>query len=231
MKMTVEGTVSDLPRESRRRESGGERAIRRALDIAVALPALVLAAPLLLVVAAIIRLDSRGPAIFRQRRIGLNQLPFTVHKFRTMYAEADPAPHRDYIAALVNGNGHRHSDGRQSLFKLAVDDRVTPVGKFLRKTSIDELPQLWDVLRGEMSLVGPRPVVPYELEHYSSQQFKRFTVKPGLTGLWQVSGRNEKTYTEMVELDVEYVERRSLLLDLSILLRTFPVVIERRGVA
>ena len=231
MKTTIEETVPDPQRESHPREPRGERAIRRALDIAVAILALVLAAPLFLAIAAIIRLDSRGPAIFHQRRIGLNELPFTVHKFRTMYDEADPAPHRDYIAALVNGNGQRHSDGRQSLFKLAVDDRVTPVGKFLRKTSIDELPQLWNVLRGEMSLVGPRPVVPYELEHYSSQQFMRFTVKPGLTGLWQVSGRNERTYTEMVALDIEYVERRSLLLDLSILLRTFPVVIERRGVA
>lgn len=229
--MAVEEIASAPQHESNRRESRGERAIRRALDIAIALPALVLAAPFLLAIAVIVRLNSRGPAIFRQRRIGLHERPFTVHKFRTMYAEADPAPHRNYIAALVNGNGDRQSDDRQSLFKLAVDDRVTPVGKFLRKTSIDEVPQLWDVLRGDMSLVGPRPVVPYELEHYSSHQFKRFTVKPGLTGLWQVSGRNEKTYTEMVELDIEYVERRSLLLDLSILLRTLPVVIERRGVA
>jgi lipopolysaccharide/colanic/teichoic acid biosynthesis glycosyltransferase len=212
-------------------ESTAARAARRALDMTVAALVLLLAAPLLLAIALIVRLDSRGPAIFSQERIGLNELPFTVHKFRTMYAEADPAPHREYIAQLVGGAVANQADNGQALFKLAVDDRVTPVGRFLRKTSIDELPQLWNVLRGDMSLVGPRPVVPYELEHYSSEQFRRFSVKPGLTGLWQVSGRNEKTYTEMVELDLEYVDRRSLVLDLSILLKTFPVVVERRGVA
>jgi lipopolysaccharide/colanic/teichoic acid biosynthesis glycosyltransferase len=214
-----------------RQEPTAVRVARRTLDIAVAGLVLLLAAPFLLAIVLIVRLDSRGPAIFRQERIGLNELPFTVHKFRTMYAEADPTPHREYIAQLVGGAAANQADNGQALFKLAVDDRVTAVGRFLRRTSIDELPQLWNVLRGDMSLVGPRPVVPYELEHYSSEQFRRFTVKPGLTGLWQVSGRNEKTYTEMVELDLEYVDRRSLSLDLSILLRTFPVVVERRGVA
>lgn len=212
-------------------EPTAARVARRVLDMTVAGLVLLLAAPLLLAIMLIIRLDSRGPAIFRQERIGLNELPFTVRKFRTMYAEADPAPHREYIAQLVGGAAANRADDGQALFKLAVDDRVTPVGRFLRKTSIDELPQLWNVLRGDMSLVGPRPVVPYELEHYSNEQFRRFTVKPGLTGLWQVSGRNEKTYTEMVELDLEYVGRRSLALDLSILLKTFPVVVERKGVA
>jgi lipopolysaccharide/colanic/teichoic acid biosynthesis glycosyltransferase len=207
------------------------RAIRRLLDLAIAGLMLLLTAPFLLAVMLIIKLDSPGPAIFRQRRIGRGEHPFTVHKFRTMYAEADPAPHREYIAQLVGGAAANRANDGQSLFKLAVDDRVTPVGRFLRKTSIDELPQLWNVLRGDMSLVGPRPVVPYELEHYSRDQFRRFAVKPGLTGLWQVSGRNEKTYTEMVDLDLEYVDRRSLTLDLSILLKTFPVVIERKGVA
>ena len=214
-----------------REESRIARAVRRLLDVAISALLLLLTAPLLLAVMLIVRLDSPGPAIFRQRRIGLNELPFTVRKFRTMYAEADPAPHREYIAQLVGGAAASRADDGQALFKLAVDDRVTPMGRFLRKTSIDELPQLWNVLRGDMSLVGPRPVVPYELEHYSSEQFRRFAVKPGLTGLWQVSGRNEKTYTEMVDLDLEYVDRRSLTLDLSILLKTFPVVIERKGVA
>jgi lipopolysaccharide/colanic/teichoic acid biosynthesis glycosyltransferase len=214
-----------------REEAAAVRVVRRLIDVVVAGLALLVSFPFLLAIALIIRLDSPGSAIFSQERIGRGELPFTVHKFRTMHAEADPTPHREYIAQLVNGADATQADDGQALFKLAVDDRVTPVGRFLRKTSIDELPQLWNVLRGDMSLVGPRPVVPYELEHYSPNQFKRFAVKPGLTGLWQVSGRNEKTYTEMVDLDVEYVERRSLSLDLSILVKTFPVVIERKGVA
>ena len=207
------------------------RFLRRALDTIVAALMLLLTAPLLLLLGAMIRLDSDGPAIFRQRRIGLNEVEFTVYKFRTMHAGADPAPHREYIAQLVGGQGARKSDGRQSIFKLAADDRVTRMGRFLRRTSFDELPQLWNVLRGDMSLVGPRPVVPYELEHYTLRAFKRFAVKPGLTGLWQVSGRNEKTYTEMVGLDVEYVESRSLRLDLLILMKTIGVVVGRKGVA
>jgi lipopolysaccharide/colanic/teichoic acid biosynthesis glycosyltransferase len=212
-------------------ETLAARLTRRALDTAVAALTLLLATPLLLLAAAMIRLDSRGPAIFRQRRIGLNEAEFTVNKFRTMTSGADPAPHREYIAELVSGEGAKRSDGKRSLFKLAVDDRVTRVGAFLRRTSLDELPQLWNVLRGDMSLVGPRPVVPYELQHYSPRSFKRFAVKPGLTGLWQVSGRNEKSYEEMIELDIEYVETRSLRLDLLILLKTIPVVAGRRGVA
>lgn len=229
--MSRDGTAAPARLESAQAEPITAEMIRRALDVSIAALALILAAPVMLIVMLIIKLDSRGPAIFSQRRIGLNEHPFTVHKFRTMYAEADPAPHREYIAQLVNGVADGQANGDGAIFKLAVDDRITPVGRFLRKTSVDELPQLWDVLRGEMSLVGPRPVVPYELEHYSAEQFRRFAVKPGLTGLWQVSGRNEKTYTEMVDLDLEYVERRSLALDLSILLKTLPVVIERKGVA
>ena len=201
------------------------------MDIAGASLALVVASPLLLLIVAAIRVDSDGPAIFRQRRIGLKEVDFMVNKFRTMCSGADPTPHREYIAQLVSGAGERISDGDQSLFKLTVDDRVTRVGRFLRKLSLDELPQLWNVLRGEMSLVGPRPVVPYELEHYSASSYRRFEVKPGITGLWQVSGRNEKSYAEMIALDVEYVETRSLRLDLGILVKTIGVVLSRRGVA
>jgi lipopolysaccharide/colanic/teichoic acid biosynthesis glycosyltransferase len=207
------------------------RAVRRALDLLLAVTLLVLSSPVLLAIAIAIRLDSRGPALFRQVRIGLDRRPITVNKFRTMYTEADPTPHREYIAQLVAGNPMKHTDGQRELFKLVVDDRITRVGKFLRSSSLDELPQLWNVLRGEMSLVGPRPVVPYELEHYPPRYFRRFAVKPGLTGLWQVSGRNETSYTEMVELDITYVERRSLALDLKILLRTAWVVLARKGVA
>jgi lipopolysaccharide/colanic/teichoic acid biosynthesis glycosyltransferase len=207
------------------------RCLRRAIDLVVAAVVLVLLSPLLAAIAIAIRLDSRGPALFRQTRIGRDRRPIVVNKFRTMYAEADPTPHREYIRQLVAGEGARHSDGERQLFKLVVDDRITRVGRFLRKTSLDELPQLWNVLRGEMSLVGPRPVVPYELEHYPARYFRRFAVKPGLTGLWQVSGRNETSYTDMVELDIAYVERRSLRLDAEILFRTVGVVLTRKGVA
>ncbi len=206
------------------------RAARRALDVSVAALGLVLAAPLLLAIALAVRIDSPGPAFFRQYRIGLNREPFLVNKFRTMRFEADPAPHREYIAQLVSGAQSQSTEGHE-LFKLTVDDRVTRVGRLLRRSSMDELPQLWNVLKGEMSLVGPRPVVPYELDHYKESYFKRFAVKPGMTGLWQVSGRNETGYLEMVQLDVEYVERRSLRLDLAILRKTVGVVLSRRGVA
>jgi lipopolysaccharide/colanic/teichoic acid biosynthesis glycosyltransferase len=205
--------------------------VRRTLDVAVAATVLVLLSPLLIAIAIAIRLDSRGPALFRQTRIGRDRTPIVVNKFRTMHAEADPTPHREYIRQLVVGAPERRSDGERELFKLVVDDRITRVGRFLRDTSLDELPQLWNVLRGEMSLVGPRPVVPYELEHYPARYFQRFAVKPGLTGLWQVSGRNETSYTEMVEFDLAYVERRSLRLDAEILVRTVGVVLTRKGVA
>jgi lipopolysaccharide/colanic/teichoic acid biosynthesis glycosyltransferase len=207
------------------------RAARRMLDVAVALSVLILTAPLLLLLVAAIRIESRGPAIFRQRRLGRGQEPFTVNKLRTMHASADAAPHREYVAELIAGTAGRHSDGDRALFKLAVDERVTRLGRLLRRTSLDEVPQLWNVVRGEMSLVGPRPVVPYELEHYPGWYRERFAVKPGLTGLWQVSGRSERTYSEMVELDIEYVRRRSVGLDLLILLKTAWVVLSRRGVA
>jgi lipopolysaccharide/colanic/teichoic acid biosynthesis glycosyltransferase len=213
------------------REPTAARLIRRSVDLLTASVVLVLAAPFLIVIGIAVRLDSRGPALFRQVRIGQGGRPLVVNKFRTMTAGADSEPHRRYIEQLVTGDPTRHSDGQRQLFKLVVDDRVTRLGSFLRRTSLDELPQLWNVVRGEMSLVGPRPVVPYELEHYQARYFGRFAVKPGLTGLWQVSGRNETSYTEMVELDLAYVERRSLRLDASILARTAGAVLSRRGVA
>jgi lipopolysaccharide/colanic/teichoic acid biosynthesis glycosyltransferase len=168
--------------------------------------------------------------LFRQRRVGRDQREFTVLKFRSMAAAADSAPHREYVKELIaRGNEDAPSEG--GLYKLAVDDRVTRVGRFLRKTSLDELPQLWNVLRGEMSLVGPRPVIPYEVEQYPDWYLGRFAVRPGLTGLWQVSGRNERTYEEMVSLDIEYARRQSLGLDVLILFKTMWVVLSGRGVA
>jgi lipopolysaccharide/colanic/teichoic acid biosynthesis glycosyltransferase len=165
-------------------------ALRRTLDVVVAGGALLVLSPLLLALALVVRLDSKGPALFRQRRVGRGRREFTMLKFRTMYADADATPHRQYVQALIQED---RSPERGCLYKLSVDDRVTRVGRFLRSWSLDELPQLINVLRGQMALVGPRPVIPYEVELYPATYLGRFDVKPGLTGLWQVSGRNERT--------------------------------------
>ena len=222
--------------DASRAESRLAAAARRGLDLAVAVSMLVIGAPLLLLIAAAVRLDSSGPAVFRQRRVGRDGREFLVNKFRSMCSDADPGRHRAYVQALIpNENQGQPSSPagatQGGLYKLVVDDRITRVGRFLRRTSLDELPQLWNVVRGEMSLVGPRPVIPYEVERYPSWYFARFDVKPGLTGLWQVSGRNEMSYEEMVRLDVEYARRRTFALDLSILVRTFFTVLLRRGAA
>jgi lipopolysaccharide/colanic/teichoic acid biosynthesis glycosyltransferase len=207
-------------------------AIYRTVDLLGALFGLLLCAPLLAAICLAIRIESPGPAIFRQRRLGYGKHPFTVHKLRTMRLEADPSIHREYVEELITGSEKSHSNGSgRNLYKLAADDRVTRVGRFLRKTSLDELPQLYDVLRGHMSLVGPRPVIPYEAELYPATYDRRFLVKPGLTGLWQINGRNERTYREMVELDVAWAENHSVGLYLSILVKTPWVLLRRQGVA
>lgn len=202
-------------------------AARRTLDIVVAgTILLVLSVPLLLIAIAI-RIDSGGPALFRQQRVGRDRRVFTMFKFRTMYRDADVTPHREYVRSLIDGN----HEGGGNLYKLSVDDRITRVGRVLRAWSLDELPQLINVLVGQMALVGPRPVIPYEVEMYPDAYLRRFKVKPGLTGLWQVSGRNERTYDEMVRFDIEYAESASLMLDLRILAKTMPVVLRRQGAA
>lgn len=201
----------------------------RALDIMVALPALLLLSPLLLVIAAAVRLESAGPSLFSQRRVGRSREPFTVYKFRTMTDGASHDRHREFVQGLIAGARPDAVEGNPR-FKLAADDRITRVGRFLRRSSLDELPQLWNVLWGDMSLVGPRPPIPYEVEHYpAAHWFRRFEVKPGITGLWQVSGRCELTLEQMIGLDVEYVDRRSLCLNVWILLRTLPAVLTSRG--
>jgi lipopolysaccharide/colanic/teichoic acid biosynthesis glycosyltransferase len=204
----------------------------RSLDLLLAALGLIVCLPVLLAVCIAIRLERGGPAIFRQQRLGLGKRAFTVHKFRTMRLQADPHVHREYVQALIGGaeSTYADDDGRD-LYKLASDDRVTRIGRFLRKTSLDELPQLYDVLSGRMSLVGPRPVIPYEAELYPPGFDRRFDVKPGLTGLWQVNGRSERTYREMIAFDLAWVERRSLKLYLSIVARTPWVLLLRRGVA
>ncbi len=222
-----------LTREQSHGASAGEPLwqawTRRTLDLALAGTIILLLSPLLLALAIAIRLDSPGPALFRQRRIGHGQREFTVFKFRSMRSDADPRGHRDYVTALIQGKAA--NGGRENLYKLAVDDRITPVGRWIRRWSLDELPQLFNVISGDMALVGPRPAISYEVAEYPSWYLDRFSVKPGLTGLWQVSGRNERTYEEMVRLDIEYAERRSLFLDLSILARTPLTVLARKGAA
>jgi lipopolysaccharide/colanic/teichoic acid biosynthesis glycosyltransferase len=185
------------------------------MDVVLALLFIIAALPVLAVIAVLVKLDSPGPVLFRQTRCGRGRRPFTVLKFRTMTHGADHSVHREYIAALANGD-----DAAGGLKKLTGDIRVTRVGSLLRRSSLDELPQLFNVLRGDMSIVGPRPAIEYELEHYQAGHYARFEVRPGLTGLWQVSGRSRLGFTEMLALDAEYARRSSLLLDARILART-----------
>jgi lipopolysaccharide/colanic/teichoic acid biosynthesis glycosyltransferase len=199
----------------------------RLLDLVGATILLVALALPLLVIAIAIRRDSTGPAIYRQRRVGLRLRPFSVAKFRTMHEGVASDAHRAHVERMI---GDARGNGRP-MTKLQEDARVTRVGSLLRRTSLDELPQLWNVLRGEMSLVGPRPPIQYEVDRYPSKAFRRFAVKPGLTGLWQVRGRSLLSFDQMIELDAEYVERRSLGLNLKILLLTLPTVIHGKGAA
>jgi lipopolysaccharide/colanic/teichoic acid biosynthesis glycosyltransferase len=199
------------------------------LDVSLGAIALVLSAPLLVLAAIAIRISSHGPVLFRQQRIGQAGKPFTMWKFRTMRVTNDDSAHRAYVRAMLLG-GEYPQPGRLGLHKLD-DDRVTAVGRLLRRTSVDELPQLFNVLRGDMSLVGPRPALPWEVELFSPVDLVRFDVKPGITGLWQVSGRSRLTMRQALELDRAYVTQQSLLLDLKILLKTLPVVLVARDAA
>jgi lipopolysaccharide/colanic/teichoic acid biosynthesis glycosyltransferase len=227
--MEAHGLTRKQPIDRAEGEALWQALVRRFIDLFGAAVVIVLLSPLLIGLAIAIRLDSPGSALFRQRRVGLGKREFTVFKFRSMRSDADPRGHRDYVTALIQGKAA--DGGKENLYKLAVDDRITPVGRWIRRWSLDELPQLFNVIAGDMSLVGPRPAIPYEVSEYPSWYLDRFSVKPGLTGLWQVSGRNERTYEEMVRLDIEYAERRSLFLDLSILARTPFTVLARRGAA
>ena len=217
----------DLPREERARRLSDW--IKRALDIFASVTLLVALAPLLLVVAAVVRLTSPGPILFRQVRVGKIGKLFKMLKFRTMYAHVEDSSHREFVTRFIKESG-LEVPAPNKLFKLSNDPRITPVGRILRKTSIDELPQLWNVLIGEMSLVGPRPPIPYELRHYAPWHRRRvLEAKPGITGLWQVTGRSSTTFDEMVRLDLRYARTRSLWADLRILLRTPGAVLGGRG--
>jgi lipopolysaccharide/colanic/teichoic acid biosynthesis glycosyltransferase len=189
---------------------------------------LVLLCPLLVAVAVLIRLTTPGPALIRQTRVGRGRRPFVLYKFRSMYTGNSDEQHRLYVRKLLTED-EPPAGGRRGLFKLEDDPRVTPVGRLLRKTSIDELPQLLNVIRGDMSLVGPRPALPWEVEMIGDGHSRRFEVRPGLTGLWQVSGRSRLTMRQGLELDVEYASRQSFAFDLMILLKTVPTVLSARG--
>ena len=208
--------------------TGMTRLAKRLLDLAVATACLALLSPLLGIVAVLIRLTTPGPALFRQIRVGKDSSPFLLYKFRTMYADSTDDLHREYVRKLLTQEAPPHG-GRSGVYKLEHDDRITPIGRLIRRTSIDELPQLLNVIRGDMSLVGPRPALPWEAEMLDASHFVRFSVPPGLTGLWQVSGRNTLTMKQGLELDVEYVRRQGLALDLWILLKTIPVVLSTHG--
>jgi len=208
--------------------TGMTQLAKRLLDLAVATACLALLSPLLGIVAVLIRLTTPGPALFRQIRLGKDSSPFLLYKFRTMYADSPDDLHREYVRKLLTQE-EPPDGGRSGVYKLEHDDRITPIGRLIRRTSIDELPQLLNVIRGDMSLVGPRPALPWEAEMLDTGHFARFSVPPGLTGLWQVSGRNTLTMKQGLELDVEYVRRQGLALDLWILLKTIPVVLSTHG--
>ena len=207
-------TVGDAP---------GQQVLKRWLDILGALIGLVLFSPVMLITAAAIKLTSPGPVIFRQTRLGRGGNSFSFLKFRSMKSGNDDRVHREYVLKLIDGQHAQLNQGKEDkpLYKLKNDSRITPVGKIIRKLSIDELPQFFNVLQGEMSLVGPRPPMPFEVEKYQSWHLRRILeVKPGITGLWQVEGRSRTSFDDMVRLDIRYVRNWSLWLDLKILTKT-----------
>ena len=218
----------DLPLDhQRRRVSDG---LKRGIDVLASLALLVALAPLLALIAALVRLTSPGPILFRQVRLGQMVKPFRMLKFRSMYVDAEDTPHQEYVSRFIRESRRAQEPGENRVFKLTSDPRVTPLGRILRKTSLDELPQLWNVLKGEMSLVGPRPPLPYELEQYEPWHRRRILeAKPGITGLWQVVGRSRTTFDEMVRLDLRYARTRSLWTDVKILLATPAAAVSGKG--
>ena len=210
----------------------GHYRLKRSFDFVSALIALLLFGPLMLVVALIVRFTSPGPVIFKQSRLGKGGVPFTFYKFRSMVVNVDDRIHREYMANLIRaGHGPAPAAGASTAsYKMKADPRVTRIGKFIRMTSIDELPQLFNVLKGDMSMVGPRPPIPYEAAHYEPWHLRRILVaKPGITGLWQVEGRSRVTFSEMVRMDLRYIRHCSLALDLKIMARTVGVVLRCSG--
>jgi len=198
--------------------------VKRLIDITAAALLLALLAPVLLVIALAVKLETRGPALFRQARCGAGSLSFTALKFRTMHVDAEAR-----LTEMLAGNAELKLEYDRH-HKLCCDPRVTRVGRFLRRTSLDELPQLWNVLTGDMSLIGPRPYMPHELVPYPSARSTIMRVRPGMTGLWQVSGRHRTTFEDRLQLDIAYVEGCTLRQDIAILLRTMMVVLKADGI-
>jgi exopolysaccharide biosynthesis polyprenyl glycosylphosphotransferase len=210
--------------------SSSARIVKRTFDLIVAALAIALLFPLWVLIALLIKLDSRGPVFYTQERVGMDGRLFLLYKFRTMKAGADSEVHREYQRAFIAGRAEANlGNEHKPTYKLLSDPRITRVGRLLRRTSLDEVPQLLNVLTGDMSLVGPRPPIPYEVEAYELWHRKRLDMKPGVTGLWQVSGRNQLPFEEMVRLDLFYIENWSLLLDLKIILRTGFVMLGGEG--
>ena len=207
------------------------RSLKRGMDILGSVLLLITLSPVFFVIAAAIKLTSRGPVLFRQQRIGEHGTAFTFLKFRSMYVNNDASKHKEYVRQLIAGEAAKHTNSAgEGIFKLTNDPRITPVGNFLRRTSLDELPQFLNVLRGDMSLVGPRPPVAYEFRVYDIWHRRRvLEVKPGVTGLWQVSGRSRTSFDDMVRLDLRYSQSWSLWLDLKILAATPRAVLTGDG--
>ncbi|HEY1408503.1 MAG TPA: sugar transferase [Promineifilum sp.] len=221
-------------------------AVKRVFDLAVVVLSMVFLLPLMALIALLIKWDSPGPAIFRQERITAKrrvrngrvyweEMPFTIFKFRTMRTDAKSTIHHQFIMAYIAGDEKRMAElqsaqkAEDAKYKLVTDPRVTRVGSFLRKTSLDELPQLWNILQGNMSLVGPRPPIPYEVELYLPHHHDRLRTVPGLTGWWQVKGRSATSFEEMVRMDVDYIRRQSLWLDIKIIIMTLTAVVDGKG--
>lgn len=202
---------------------------KRILDFAFIL----LISPFVLLVCAVIavwiKLDSEGPVLFRQKRIGQNGVEFEMLKFRSMYTNNDDVAHREKIIQYMNGQKLNENGSPDLSFKVIDDPRITRVGRFIRKTSLDELPQFWNVLQGKMTLVGPRPPMPFEVELYSEHDWLRLSGKPGLTGTWQVYGRSRVTFQNMVDMDIDYLQSQSLWQDIKLIFLTVPVMIFARG--
>jgi lipopolysaccharide/colanic/teichoic acid biosynthesis glycosyltransferase len=216
---------------------------KRILDLAISLPGILLVLPLMAVIAVLIRCDSHGPVLYVQDRVGAKRRPhggfaywqqviFKMYKFRTMAAGSSPSLHQAYVRAWIHKDREAMAALQGSAIstcKLVTDPRVTRFGKFLRKSSLDELPQIWNVIRGEMSLVGPRPAIPYEMEDYEPWHLYRLEAKPGITGLWQVKARSSVDFDEMVRLDIDYIHHPSIWLDFKILLATPLAVFSAKG--
>ncbi|MCU0643094.1 MAG: sugar transferase [bacterium] len=204
--------------------------LKRCLDVVLSSIGIIIASPIILLICILIKLTSKGPIFFKQERIGYMGKKFLMYKFRTMYQLRDDQVHRNYITNYITNTNQRNEGPRNTIFKLKNDPRITPIGKYLRRLSVDEITQLFNVLKGDMSLVGPRPPLQYEVDIYDLWHKRRYlTVKPGITGLWQIYGRSSTTFNEMVRLDLAYVKHWSIWLDLHILFRTVGSVLRMKG--